>query len=159
MVDSEQAFSSSQAQVNDDTQWRPVVEPLIGALPADEPESDLCHYECCKDDYVYEDKYVEQQRNDDYLRSLIPDDRTKEPSIAIYPRTLQRVRSPENTVTDDELVIMSYRVFGFVLRSRKWGKSPLSYWLEYLLLSWRSPMVVSTFMGRSPGGGLPPNTP
>ncbi|KAI3343796.1 hypothetical protein F4824DRAFT_494053 [Ustulina deusta] len=45
----------------------------------------------------------------------------REPSITIYPRPLEDIKRQNNSLSDDDFLIMTYRVFGFVLRSRKWG--------------------------------------
>ncbi|KAL6692959.1 hypothetical protein J3F84DRAFT_401494 [Trichoderma pleuroticola] len=54
----------------------------------------------------------------------IPRDRPKwKPEI----RKVQADTSGVGSISNDELVIMTHRVFGFVLRSRKWAKLDLSY--------------------------------
>lgn len=64
------------------------------------------------------------QRND-YINSLISKKLSEElPSVAIFPRPFNELRvgsSNKPVFSDEELAIMSYREFGFVLRSRKWG--------------------------------------
>lgn len=49
----------------------------------------------------------------------------QQPSLLIYPRSLQEVTSGGNAPSGDELFVMTYRVFGFVLRSRKWAQLDL----------------------------------
>jgi hypothetical protein len=44
------------------------------------------------------------------------------PSATIYPRTLEESKTKMNKFTEDELIIMSHKVFGFVLRDRTWGE-------------------------------------
>lgn len=122
MIDFEEAFSSKDDKI-DNKDWRPTIEYLIGKPMEEETDIESCDAECCRYETIHDDSYVEKKRNEEYIGSLIPEDRSKDPSVAIYPRALQDTKSPENALTDDDLVIMSYRVFGFVLRSRKWGKS------------------------------------
>jgi len=117
VVDFEEAFV---ARGNAD--WRPVVEQLIGQSRLPKIKNTECAAECCRAESIYKDDEVEEKRCQDYIGSLIPENPNRLPSVAIYPRLLQGTRSPDNALTDDELVIMTYRVFGFVLKSRKWGK-------------------------------------
>jgi hypothetical protein len=128
MVDFVEAFAATSV---DTTGWQPKVESLIGKDFQDEKEKskgkshDACSANCCKGETVHQDGYAEKKRNDDYIASLMPQDHTRYPSVAIYPRALKDTKSPENALDDEDLVLMSYRVFGFVLRSRKWGKADI----------------------------------
>jgi hypothetical protein len=80
-----------------------------------------CHT-CCNGEYTLNDSFLEQSRKDDYIESLIPEDTyAKLPSVAIYPRHLDDTAG-ENALTDDEFLLMNYRVFAFILRTRKWGQ-------------------------------------
>lgn len=132
MVDFVEAFAATSV---DTTGWQPNVASLIDMnFGADEKEKaknskdEICTASCCKDDTVHVDEYAEKKRNEDYIGSLMPQDPTAEPSVAIYPRALRDTRSPENALRDDDLVIMCYRVYGFVLRSRKWGMDNFLPW-------------------------------
>lgn len=81
-----------------------------------------CMAACCESDYVCNDSFVDEKRKEEYINSLIPENSyAKLPSVAIYPRTLDDT-TDDNALTDDELLLMSYRVFAFVLRTRKWGE-------------------------------------
>ncbi|KAK3938947.1 hypothetical protein QBC46DRAFT_438741 [Diplogelasinospora grovesii] len=88
-----------------------------------------CRAACCRKDYVVDDTQVDKRQAVKYIESV----RSKEyarASIILSPRPLKELEtSPGSTpaVTEDELVIMAYRVFGFVLRSRKWSVLDLSY--------------------------------
>lgn len=81
-----------------------------------------CFAACCDSDYVCNDSFVDEKRKEEYIDSLIPQNTyVKLPSVAIYPRTLDDTTG-DNALTDDELLLMNYRVFAFVLRTRKWGE-------------------------------------
>lgn len=103
--------------------WQPFVAAAIGdgALP---PPFEPCDQVCCYYDYIYHDEGVEAKRDEDFMSSLLPPQwkHSKLPSMAVYPRTLGEANTEENKITDDEYLIMSYRVFGFVLKTRKWGE-------------------------------------
>lgn len=82
----------------------------------------LCTAPCCIGEYVFDDSFVDDKRKEEYIESLIPKSTyAKLPSVAIYPRTLDDTTG-DNALTDDEFLLMSYRVFAFVLRTRKWGR-------------------------------------
>ena len=116
VVDFEEAFASKH---NED--WRPTLEPLLSHAVF--PPKPICTAPCCARDFVYWDRMVDQVRNDEYLVKVIPNNRTTEPPIWIRPRLLTDIVDlPVNPLTDKDFVIMSSRVFGFVLRTRKWGK-------------------------------------
>lgn len=131
VVDFEEALSSQKKKhlEGEGEDWTPQLELLIDP-PSQERErervQDGCVYDCCSGEKIHEDADSERKRNEEYISSLRPEDRNKDPSVVIYPRALN-VTAPELGITEDELVIMSYRVFGFVLRSRKWGKLKLSF--------------------------------
>jgi hypothetical protein len=117
VVDFEEAFVA-----RGNSEWRPQVEQLIGTSRLPKVDDDQCTAECCRTESIHKDGDVETKRSQDYIGNLIPDERNRVPSVAIYPRLLKDTRSQGNELTEDELIIMNYRVFGFVLRSRKWGK-------------------------------------
>ncbi|EMD70221.1 hypothetical protein COCSADRAFT_177807 [Bipolaris sorokiniana ND90Pr] len=118
--------------------WKPELITLIGSVEAEEsidivPGS--CRGDCCQNDYVHDDQYVDQKQRSEYINSLLPNSISldEQPPITIMPRPLKELQTgPEGNATcsEDELVIMSYRVFGFVLRSRKWAKLDLSHLTE-----------------------------
>jgi len=133
VVDFETAFA-----VEDESQklWKPELATMIGNINTrkdgeEEVEVEVeerdCNAGCCRGETVYDDSYVDQQQSTEYVNSLLPDADTlnEQPSIAVVPRLLKELQNaPGSTlVSKEELAIMSYRVFGFVLRSRKWGKS------------------------------------
>ncbi|PTB69277.1 hypothetical protein BBK36DRAFT_1186644 [Trichoderma citrinoviride] len=132
VVDFETAFS-----VEDETQkaWKPDLQTLIGNPPVgveDDNELRACHGPCCSNDFVYDDLDMDEQQKTDYINSLLPSVTSldEQPSVAILPRPLSELRASSanaTSVSDDELAIMSYRVFGFVLRTRKWAKLDLTY--------------------------------
>ncbi|KAL6895928.1 hypothetical protein HDV57DRAFT_31046 [Trichoderma longibrachiatum] len=126
MVDFAEAFAATQANG-----WQPEIESLIGKDlgGSGSSEDETCSAACCAGEYVYIDNYVDKTRNENYIARLMPgpDEPNDEPSVAIYPRPLKEITATKGTLTNDDLIIMSYRVFGFVLRSRKWAKLDLKY--------------------------------
>ncbi|PTB64349.1 hypothetical protein BBK36DRAFT_1161404 [Trichoderma citrinoviride] len=126
MVDFAEAFAATQGNG-----WQPEIESLIGKDlgGSGSSEDETCSAACCAGEYIYNDNYVDKTRNENYIAELMPgpDEPNDEPSVAIYPRPLKEITATKGTLTKDDLIIMSYRVFGFVLRSRKWAKLDLKY--------------------------------
>lgn len=126
VVDFETALLSGQ-NVREDS--IPQIISLLGdaddsTSTSSEPDDDLdCLGSCCAGEHICDDSFVDGKRRDEYIDSLIPNDymSAKLPSVAIYPRNLEDTTG-ENALTDDEFLLMTYRVFAFVLKNRKWGK-------------------------------------
>lgn len=126
MIDFEEAFA-----VERNKGWRPGVTSLLGgtAIGQDgEVFRDFkgCEADCCWQEAVHHDStYVEDKRQQDFIDSMMAemeDNPRKLPSAAIFPRTLEDIKTEATPLTTDELLIMSNRVFGFVLRDRTWGR-------------------------------------
>lgn len=126
VIDFETALSSDKRFDREDS------VPEIKSLLEDTDDSDStasaseifvkdCPGYCCSGQYVCDDSIVDDKRKEEYINSLIPKTYAKLPSVVIYPRSLDDTTG-ENTLTDDEFLVMSYRVFAFVLRTRKWGE-------------------------------------
>jgi hypothetical protein len=121
VIDFETAFSSEDKAQQ---LWKPELNMLLGNPSADdevdeEKADNGCRGDCCLGDIVYDDTFLERKMRTDYTESLLPKEHGEQPSVAIVPRLLKEAE--RRSISDDELVIMSHRVFGFVLRSRKWG--------------------------------------
>jgi hypothetical protein len=106
--------------VPENKSWRPDIEDLVGDVPESSPYP-ACYGECCNRGSVFDDNFVDDKRNEDFMSTLNPQGRSELPSILIHPRNLEELARDGNAPTDDEYLIMSNRVFGFILRSRKWG--------------------------------------
>lgn len=138
VVDFESAFSAGD-ESRDQRKWRPLLEPLIGVSltekeggnDGDEEKagSDADSFQKPYPDRytTHDDAYLDEKHSSDYVNSLLPgtESMSSQPSIAVIPRPLAELQAGpgKSLPSEDELVIMSYRVFGFVLRSRKWGTS------------------------------------
>ncbi|KAL6791558.1 hypothetical protein J3E68DRAFT_408466 [Trichoderma sp. SZMC 28012] len=123
VIDFEEAFSKL-----DNNCQAPIFKTLIGSSQDDTGDQKTCAEECCREENIHHDHYVDRRRVDEYIAGLIPQDKLTEPSVSIFPRHIADTKAPEKAIPENDLVIMSYRVFGYVLRSRKWGKlSPDQY--------------------------------
>ncbi|KAL5332560.1 hypothetical protein BJX70DRAFT_126803 [Aspergillus crustosus] len=139
VVDFETAFAVEDPKQQE---WKPELEVLVGNSTEnrdDDDDDEGCHASCCRAQNVTDDTYVDGKQRSEYIDDLLPknDNSDDQPSIAIIPRPLKDLRIGSGSgsgssfaVSEDELLIMSYRVFGFVLRTRKWAKLDLSYLTE-----------------------------
>ncbi|PKY03828.1 hypothetical protein P168DRAFT_254563 [Aspergillus campestris IBT 28561] len=130
VIDFETAFSVEDRERQ---QWQPRLEMLIGESSSEiEDKQPGCTGVCCENESVHDDIYVDEKQRTEYIDSLLPKGNVMDepPSVAIIPRLLGEVNTGIDgapVISDDELLIMSYRVFGFVLRSRKWANLDLAY--------------------------------
>ncbi|KAL8397945.1 hypothetical protein RB594_004600 [Gaeumannomyces avenae] len=123
VIDFETAFS-----VNDPALLltKPELKTMVGNPEAKDSDKDAagepCRAACCWGETLFDDSDVDKKQGEDYVNSLLPDAGAvdEQPSIAIIPRPLKELRAGKDNylVSDDELVIMSHRVFGFVLRTK-----------------------------------------
>ena len=137
VIDFDEAFAAKKRgdQNDGNAMEKPQLsEDLINPQESTEDE-EKCAAGCCANEDVHNDQYIEQRRNQEYLATLVPENREVEPPLCIYPRPLRDINPQENAVGESDLVIMSYRVFGFVLRSRKWGEYGLFSIVPILLTS------------------------
>lgn len=95
---------------------------LQGFLEAQKLMSKSCIKECCKREYTYYDEYIDDRRREDYIMSQMNQAAPTLTPVTIMPQDFRAIVK-NNTLTDDEYLIMSYRAYGFVLRSRKWRMS------------------------------------
>lgn len=135
--------------------WKPNLITLIGSVGIEDGDPGIgdvsCSGDCCRDEFVHDDQYVDRKQRTEYINSLLPKASTldEQPPITIMPRALRELQTgPESNVVcpKDELVIMSYRVFGFVLRSRKWAKLDLSHLTD--VHPPETPAVTATMPGK-----------
>ncbi|UKZ78990.1 hypothetical protein TrVFT333_006741 [Trichoderma virens FT-333] len=138
VIDFDIPAAVDDAEDSNKPNWKPSIGSIITRLTESSGGSkgdsgqQSCHGPCCYGEFVYDDTFVDQKEATEYIESLLPmiraiDDHS---SVAISPRPLKEVQADTSgvgSISDDELVIMSHRVFGFVLRSRKWAKLDLSY--------------------------------
>ncbi|KAI0834648.1 hypothetical protein F5Y06DRAFT_306691 [Hypoxylon sp. FL0890] len=143
-VDSQVVVDFAEALANRDdrkTSWKPEVQPRAEPEKKpkekeqtsrdndgdsdDENDPEGCDAECCKGENVHDDNYVDQKQYEQFLSNLLADtDEEENPApLAVLSRIWRQDKAI--SVTDDDKVIMSHRVFAFVLRSRSWAKLDL----------------------------------
>ncbi|KAI0468396.1 hypothetical protein F4859DRAFT_506015 [Xylaria cf. heliscus] len=124
VVDFSEALSDEKRK-----KWTPVIASLC--TPPENRDPDRCGSVCCCYEAIRNDEYIDTRLAEEFLKSLIPDAPFRARSLILSPRPLEEsLPGTDNEPTDDELVVMTYRVFGFVLRSRKWAQLDLTF-LKY----------------------------
>ena len=108
--------------VERETAWYPprigqYEKPFFTRLRLKSPR--WCVDECCETEAPHYDEYVESWIREDFIASQLNETPSATPPVSIIPRDFREIEE-NNTLTDEEYLIMSFRVFGFVLRSRKW---------------------------------------
>ncbi|KAL7952771.1 hypothetical protein V8C34DRAFT_309762 [Trichoderma compactum] len=94
--------------------WKPVIKDI-----------DVQKDECCASEIVYDDAYIEHRRSNEFIQDQFQEQGAG--SLAIAPRPLKESMEDKDFITDDERLIVTYRVFGFIMRSRKWAQLDLTY--------------------------------
>ncbi|KAM0149694.1 hypothetical protein ACHAPG_009242 [Botrytis cinerea] len=117
VIDFEEALFQNQS-------WVPFIERLVDAALDPEVKNekeDGCDSICCGSEICHNDSYVDHNRIESFLENQRSAVSWKHSSLTIVPKSLQEARG-DNLPSQDEFLIMSHRVFGFILRSRKWAK-------------------------------------
>ncbi|KAI1275385.1 hypothetical protein F5Y07DRAFT_369888 [Xylaria sp. FL0933] len=115
---------------------------------SDDEDAD-CDADCCLGERVYDDSFIDTKRSEQYLSDLLDNTEANAPApLAVIGGSLQKGK--EMHVTDDDLVIMSYRVFGFVLRSRSWAKLDVAQLMD--LNEYREKREIEDPTGESKSG-------
>lgn len=117
VIDFAEAFSANE-------KWKPEIDYSGDSeeeFKNNAVEDTYCNGACCAADQTYDDEYVDGKQNERFIESLLPetDEDGRLLSLAVVSRVLRKDRPMH--ISDDDYLVMSYRVFGFVLRSKSWG--------------------------------------
>lgn len=120
-IDSQVVIDFNEALADEERRkaWEPTIRPVSTGRPT---QGKICMAFCCIGEAIYDGLEEDSKMTEDYIKSMIPDTSLRAPSLVLSPRSLEDTLSSTAELTDTELLIMTNRVFGFVLRSRKWGK-------------------------------------
>ncbi|KFA78905.1 hypothetical protein S40288_08488 [Stachybotrys chartarum IBT 40288] len=125
-IDSQVVVDFNEALV--DQERREAWEPFVGPISmAAESRDDECSSICCRDQVVVFGHHVDTTLTENYVKSLLPSNRLAAPSLILSPRSLEETLGSIDQLSETELLIMTYRVFGFILRSRKWAQLDLGF--------------------------------
>ncbi|XEV04591.1 hypothetical protein FSHL1_009878 [Fusarium sambucinum] len=118
-------FNEALADETRRKKWEPTIAP-VNTAPEERPEF-FCSAPCCSGQAVHDGDYIDSLLTENYVRSLVPATSLQPPSLLLSPRSLEDLPKDGEGLTDEELMVMTYRVFGFVLRSRRWAQLDLSF--------------------------------
>ncbi|KAL6918442.1 hypothetical protein FSST1_009937 [Fusarium sambucinum] len=126
-IDSQVVVDFNEALVDETRRkkWEPIIAP-ISTAPEEKYEL-RCFAPCCLGQAVHDDDYIDSMLTENYVRSLVPASSLRAPSLLLSPRPLKDLLRDGEELSDGELIVMTYRVFGFVLRSRKWAQLDLTF--------------------------------
>jgi hypothetical protein len=139
VIDNSQVFKDRTRSAPTLSRWR---SPSGAPTPWDH-QSASCNATCCDRDMVWEDGSFDERRNFEYQDGLWPLHRGETPSLAVVERPLADAVKDHTSarITDDEYLIMSDMVYGFVLRTRKWAQLNLAHISN---VSYNSDVLAST---------------
>ena len=118
VIDCNEALSHSEQRHF----WQPAIKPITTVMEGKPDEDETCNALCCEGQAVYDDSWIDQTLSRNFVTEQIS---RGVPSLILSPMPLKEMEGAEQWLSDDEFVVMTYRVFGFVLRSRKWGEPVL----------------------------------
>jgi hypothetical protein len=127
-IDSQVVVDFSEALANENRRkWTPKIDSLRTA-PTRKNDIELCDAACCFRQGLGDDDYVDSRLTEDFIKDLLPNHSLRAPSLLLSPRSLEEAQpGSEDEPTEGEYVVMTYRVFAFVLRSRKWAQLDLKF--------------------------------
>ncbi|KAI1174618.1 P-loop containing nucleoside triphosphate hydrolase protein [Nemania sp. FL0916] len=117
-------IDSSEASGNQD---------IAEYLGAQNSMSKPCIGECCEGQPRHNDEYIEDWMKEDFITSQLEREESKSIPVTIVPHNFRDVLE-NNTLTNDEYLLMSHRAFGYVLRSRKWHELDMAHVSEVAAL-------------------------
>lgn len=115
VIDFNEALSDKKRRM----EWEPAIGN-IDTTPGN--RGSPCTAACCNSEVVHDGSSTDIDMTQEFIKSLLPDTPLGQSSLILQPRSLAETLSSASKLSDTELLIMTNRVFGFVLRSRKWGK-------------------------------------
>ncbi|GJC94819.1 AAA family ATPase [Colletotrichum higginsianum] len=128
-IDSQVVIDFNEALADEDRRkaWEPKIAPPSTSMRyAGETHNKPCLGLCCVEQSVHLGYFVDLEMTENYVKTLIPANSLQSPSLLMSPRSLEDTLESRRELTETEFLVMTYRVFGFVLRSRKWAQLDLT---------------------------------
>jgi hypothetical protein len=122
-----------------DISWKPHFSKVSETVKDDPRHGFLrsdCHEGCCRDylidrtDWVLDDDAVDNIRYYNYKDDILRNVAERPTSVAFMTRHLVDIYTAEGKFDEEDYLIMSYRVFGYVFFTRKWDKLDLDHLSE-----------------------------
>lgn len=128
IIDFQEAFRYSkefdESSEKTKKNWKPSLEDNLAHARLFAPGFDECEaqVQTCfsQGEIIYDDSYVDVTRAQNFIRNqmILAKSESRKPSLTLCAQLL----SETGPLTEDELIIMNHRVFGFVLDFLAWGR-------------------------------------
>ncbi|KFA50467.1 hypothetical protein S40293_07883 [Stachybotrys chartarum IBT 40293] len=125
IIDVQEAFA-----VEDNKDLRPRFSRVSGAYEDKSSGATLCNSECCIGQNVHGDTDVQAKVHEGFVASKLEElgsADTVQPPVSLVARNADEVKADDTLLSSADFMIMSYYVFGFVLRNRSWAKLDLDF--------------------------------
>ncbi|KAK8137127.1 hypothetical protein PG984_005067 [Apiospora sp. TS-2023a] len=125
-IDSQVIVDVKEALVDEKRNaWAPIIAHIA---PGFEQSQAACSDPCCRWLMTSQEHRIDEDLSRSFIQSLVSKTPFQKSSLVIAPRLLEEILpGTENGPNDDEFLVMTYRAFGFVLRTRKWAQLDLTY--------------------------------
>ncbi|KAH7325575.1 hypothetical protein B0I35DRAFT_474337 [Stachybotrys elegans] len=125
MIDVQEAFA-----IEANEQLRPSFSRVSGAYQQNSSGANMCNSECCIGQNIHDDADVQAKVHEGFVASKLEELGSTDivqPPVSLVARNIDEVKANGTLLSSDDFMIMSYSVFGFVLRNRSWAKLDLGF--------------------------------
>ncbi|KAK7994755.1 hypothetical protein PG990_013528 [Apiospora arundinis] len=120
MVDFTEALADERRKA-----WTPKIETTTITVPMPPVH---CSEICCSSLVVTQGLQLDHIMANEFIERMAPETQFRAPSLILSPRLLEEIApGTEGEPKDEEYLVMTYRVFAFVLRTRKWAQLDLTH--------------------------------
>ncbi|KAK8063522.1 hypothetical protein PG996_008174 [Apiospora saccharicola] len=135
VVDFEEAYSvlqkgaAGKASVDQGNERliQPTIHNLVGYSFTQARVIPTCDHECCEHQDVYDDAEIDKTLSEDYIATFAPHSTSAMWSLLLHPRLRTEAQSEENPIMEWEYLIMTRRVWAYIMRSRKWSELDVTH--------------------------------
>ncbi|EPE09048.1 aaa family atpase [Ophiostoma piceae UAMH 11346] len=130
MIDVQEAFGAEEI-----SEKRPTFNRIPGIYDDRSRGEATCSSECCIGQNVHSDISLQSKAHEAFVASSMEaheghisnadPSQTTQPPVSLFPRNLAEVKADVSILSKADLMIMSYCVYGFVLRDRSWARLDL----------------------------------
>ncbi|TEA16810.1 ATPase family AAA domain-containing protein 3B [Colletotrichum sidae] len=113
---------------------KPLIQPLANVSLEDYDDDNGCYADCCRDTFVFDDTEIDLRQGLEFIDSQTPKPGMVSSPVLTMPQSLEELRETKQDgsqlLPDDELLLLSHRLFAFVLRDRKFAQLDIEYLSE-----------------------------
>ncbi|TDZ40943.1 ATPase family AAA domain-containing protein 3B [Colletotrichum trifolii] len=138
---------------------KPLIQPLDGISLEDYDDDNRCYADCCRDTFVFDDMHIDLRQALEFIDSQTPKPGMVSSPVLTMPQSLEELRETKQDgsqlLPDDELLLLSHRLFAFVLRDRKFAQLDIEYLSE---VQTRESLAQMQRKAEGDGNGSDPDT-